>query len=167
MCLDNLKTNQRSSYNLPNSGFWSWLSMESQPQNPEFRINAENFHPCIMLLKIFKHNLSLFILDTNKQVLWQTVKTQMKCHKMWHFIRVCTVCEETQKQSSGTEIVKSFYRNFDQQPLKIQEGQFHTYCINLYVVCDYPSEWKGLNDGWGKIKDNEMKCYLPRTSTDR
>ena len=20
--------------------------MESQPQNPEFRINAENFHPC-------------------------------------------------------------------------------------------------------------------------
>ena len=23
--------------------------MESQPQNPEFRINPENFHPCIML----------------------------------------------------------------------------------------------------------------------
>ena len=22
------------------------LSMESQPQNPEFRINPENFHPC-------------------------------------------------------------------------------------------------------------------------
>ena len=21
--------------------------MESQPQNPEFRINSENFHPCI------------------------------------------------------------------------------------------------------------------------
>ena len=21
--------------------------MESQPQNPEFRINPENFHPCI------------------------------------------------------------------------------------------------------------------------
>ena len=24
-------------------------------------------------------------------VLWQTVKTQMKCHIVWHFIRVCTV----------------------------------------------------------------------------
>ena len=25
--------------------------MESQPQNPEFRINPENFHPC--LLKVY------------------------------------------------------------------------------------------------------------------
>ena len=24
--------------------------MESQPQNPEFMINPENFHPCILLL---------------------------------------------------------------------------------------------------------------------
>ena len=24
--------------------------MESQPQNPEFRINPENFHPCILKL---------------------------------------------------------------------------------------------------------------------
>ena len=23
--------------------------MESQPQNPEFRINPENFHPCLFL----------------------------------------------------------------------------------------------------------------------
>ena len=22
--------------------------MESQPQNPEFRINPENFHPCLL-----------------------------------------------------------------------------------------------------------------------
>ena len=27
--------------------------MESQPQNPEFRINPENFHPCISLLEDF------------------------------------------------------------------------------------------------------------------
>ena len=26
--------------------------MESQPQNPEFRINPENFHPCRQGLKI-------------------------------------------------------------------------------------------------------------------
>ena len=25
--------------------------MESQPQNPEFRINPENFHPCVILRK--------------------------------------------------------------------------------------------------------------------
>ena len=25
--------------------------MESQPQNPEFRINPENFHPCCILSK--------------------------------------------------------------------------------------------------------------------
>ena len=46
LCLDNLKTNQRSYYNLLNSAFWDWPSMESQPKNPEFKINPENFHPC-------------------------------------------------------------------------------------------------------------------------
>ena len=34
-------------YNLPNSGFWGWLSMESQAQNPEFRNIPKNFRPCI------------------------------------------------------------------------------------------------------------------------
>ena len=38
--------------------------------------------------------LTLCVLKTLKLVLWQTVKTQMKCHIMWHFIRVCTVCED-------------------------------------------------------------------------
>ena len=42
------ESNQRSYYNLPNSAFWGWLSMESQPQNPEFRINPENFNTCII-----------------------------------------------------------------------------------------------------------------------
>ena len=41
-----MKINQRSYYNLPNSAFGGWRSIESQPQNPEFRINPENFHPC-------------------------------------------------------------------------------------------------------------------------
>ena len=27
--------------------------MESQPQNPEFRINPENFHPCIVSLLLY------------------------------------------------------------------------------------------------------------------
>ena len=43
--------------------------MESQPQNPEFRINPENFHPCslhvgylfvlLLLSADFKKNLSV------------------------------------------------------------------------------------------------------------
>ena len=32
-------------YNLLNSAFW--VSVESQPQNPELRNNPENFYPCI------------------------------------------------------------------------------------------------------------------------
>ena len=36
----------RMYYNLLYSAFWGWLSTESQPQNPEFRNNPENFHPC-------------------------------------------------------------------------------------------------------------------------
>ena len=35
---------------LPNSAFWGCLYMESQPQNPEFRINPENFHPWIITI---------------------------------------------------------------------------------------------------------------------
>ena len=30
--------------------------MESQPQNPEFRINPENFHSCFIILNL--HNLN-------------------------------------------------------------------------------------------------------------
>ena len=37
-------------------------------------------------------NVTLFIIDTCKQILWQTVKTQLKSRIMRHFIRVCTVC---------------------------------------------------------------------------
>ena len=33
-----------------------------------------------------------FFTANPKWVLWQTMKAQMKCRKMWHFIRACTVC---------------------------------------------------------------------------
>ena len=49
LCLDYLKTSQRCYYNLPNSAFWGWLSMESLPQNPGFRINPDMFHPWLCL----------------------------------------------------------------------------------------------------------------------
>ena len=32
--------------------------MESQPQNPEFRINPENFHPC-MYSELMNYNMVL------------------------------------------------------------------------------------------------------------
>ena len=41
---------------------------------------------------VLKFTLTLCIRETPKRVLLQTVKTQMKCSKMLHFIRVCTVC---------------------------------------------------------------------------
>ena len=31
--------------------------MESQPQNPEFRINSENFHPCMQVNMILTANV--------------------------------------------------------------------------------------------------------------
>ena len=37
--------------------------MESQPQNPEFRINPENFHPCICTM-----NPPKFILSDHKPI---------------------------------------------------------------------------------------------------
>ena len=66
MSLDRLKINQRSFYDLPNSAFWGWLSTESQPQNPEFRNNPENFHPCTdsdiysLTLVLLNQNVSFF-----------------------------------------------------------------------------------------------------------
>ena len=35
---------------------------------------------------------TLFIQVTGKQVIWQTVKTRMKCRRRWYFITVCNVC---------------------------------------------------------------------------
>ena len=65
MSLDHLKTNQRSYYKLFNSAFWGWLSTESQSQNPEFRINPENFHQCSTLFA-FQQNLY----KPHKVVIW-------------------------------------------------------------------------------------------------
>ena len=50
LSLEKLKVNVRCYYNLLNSAFWGWLSVESQPRNSEFRNNPENFHPCIRFL---------------------------------------------------------------------------------------------------------------------
>ena len=56
---------------------------------------------------LFNTLLALCRLETPKCVLLQTVKTQMKCHIMWHFIRVCTVCQDKTnlpRESSGSVV---------------------------------------------------------------
>ena len=45
LSLERLEINHRGYYDLSNSAFWGWLSVESQPQNPELRNYPENFHP--------------------------------------------------------------------------------------------------------------------------
>ena len=45
--------------------------MESQPQNPEFRINPENFHPCGHDFSD-PHLLSMLVLWTEKYLHFQS-----------------------------------------------------------------------------------------------
>ena len=52
LSLVKLKMNQRSYNNLPNSGFWGWLSLKSQPQNPEFRILKTLTHVTVEMTPI-------------------------------------------------------------------------------------------------------------------
>ena len=57
-------------------------------------VDPEEMPQIAALHKGLHYLVTLFILGTCKQVLWQTVKTQKKCHIMRHFIRVCTVCKD-------------------------------------------------------------------------
>ena len=45
---DRLYINKKTYHNSSNWAFWGWISMESQPQNTEFRNNPKNLHPCAM-----------------------------------------------------------------------------------------------------------------------
>ena len=36
--------------------------MESQPQNPEFRNNPENFHPCIPIVEMCVKNMKRMLI---------------------------------------------------------------------------------------------------------
>ena len=45
---------------------------------------------------------TLCILEPLKRILWQTVKTQMKCSTMLHFIGVCTICYDKKSKWVGS-----------------------------------------------------------------
>ena len=55
---------------------------------------------------MFNVSFFLFVLDTGKQVLWQTVKTHLRFSIRQRFISVCTVClDKTNLQASDTSDV--------------------------------------------------------------
>ena len=65
---------------------------------------------CIEESQVSMSTLNLCILETLKHLLWQTAKTQMKCSRMLHFIRVCIVCLD-KKDLDGMKyiFIKKFY----------------------------------------------------------
>ena len=76
-----------------------------------------------------------------------------------HFIRVCTVCiDEKNLQEQKHFILKTLWPATP----KIQNGQFHTYCIKY--VRDNPSEWKGLILYWYTFRNqlNKQRSFRVR-----
>ena len=93
---------------------------------------------------IGKLNFTLYGPETLKQLLWQTVKTQMICHIMRHFrimrhfIRVFTVCE---RKSIFRDRNTIFFGNNNLWSLSIDNGPSWHNCIKLYGK--YPWYKKG------------------------
>ena len=48
--------------------------MKSQPQNPEFRNNPENFHPCVCMCTLFTIDLFTGLIPVSKHFLWHVFK---------------------------------------------------------------------------------------------
>ena len=70
LSIDELKINQRSYNNLPNSAFWGWLSMESQHQNPELRNNAETFTKCLHYLPYSVYGSREDCVNVMRKLVW-------------------------------------------------------------------------------------------------
>ena len=61
---------------------------------PRSQVKHSTTEPLRSLEHVYKCVLNLWRLESPKRVLWQTVKTQMKCCTMRHLTRVCTVCKD-------------------------------------------------------------------------
>ena len=70
---------------------------------------------------------TLCIWETPKQVLLQTVKTQMKCSKMLHFFGVYTVKVKNIFRQKNTMLL--FFFKYNLTPLDIHNGPTQVYCI--------------------------------------
>ena len=83
--------------------------------------------------------ITLRNLETPKWIVWQPVKTKMKCSIMLHFMWVCTVCFRL-NQPSGTEI-HHYLENSTCGPLKYTMGS----PILIVSICMWKSsEYKRL-----------------------
>ena len=82
---------------------------EQSQRNMDFR-TFSYYYESYMLFSA----LTLFIMDT--------ACILANSEDPGHFIRVC-------RDSNSL-----FYTNFDRQTLKIQNGQIHAYCINMYAT---------------------------------
>ena len=103
--------------------------MERQPQNPEFRNNPENFHTCMYFYPLYTHRSEI-----RTQVLWKTVKTQMKCSiKLQH-------CFRRLKQPSGSEI----HHNIENSTQLKLMAMAETTCTVIYTP--YPK--RKINNDW-------------------
>ena len=70
--------------------------MESQPHNPEFRINPENFHPCYWLTMLFF--VCCLLLFFQNQLFQKTLSgIPSECQTVWILIRsdVCLIWVQT------------------------------------------------------------------------
>ena len=65
--------------------------MESQPQNPEFRINPENFHQCRVWLVCIKAIIICLIQHFEADFLWK-VSLKIQNPENFHPCRVGLVC---------------------------------------------------------------------------
>ena len=67
------------------------LSSPEKKKIPAIRMNTKEKTAAQILPLFF---IPLYSMKPPKPILLQTVKTQMKCSKMLHFIRVYTVCKD-------------------------------------------------------------------------
>ena len=88
------------------------------------------FFPSFTLQNVCCGYSTLCIWETPKWVLLQTVKTQMKCHTMQHFIRAYTVCKG--KKDLQTKI-QYFLKINSLTPLDMYNGISQLYCLKPEV----------------------------------
>ena len=80
--------------------------------------NMKSFSPCI----------TPCFWKTPKRLLLQTVKTQMKCSIMLHFIRVYTFCKGM--KNLQTKQCNMFNENYNLTPLDMYNGLSHIFFVS-------------------------------------
>ena len=104
-----------------------------------------------VFIYILEHRLIVCRLNDPKQPHWQTAITQMKCHTMWHFIRVCTVNSDGRKTT--------IFLSNETYPF------LNTRTILTFVVCSFMENSIGLKRGnckWATSWKKLLQYYEPQ-----